>query len=147
MRDPQERLSELIRKLRDQGHRLTPQRRAVLSILVANGNHPSAEQIHDRVKQDFPMTSLATVYSTLGLLKEMGELLELNFCDDRNHYDCIQPYPHPHLICLNCKTVADLEIEAIDWAPEEVARRTGYRIINYRFDFFGTCPACQEEES
>ena len=145
MPDPQNRLDELIRKLRDQGHRLTPQRRAVLGILTANGNHLSAEQIYDLVRQDFPMTSLATVYKTIALLKEMGEVLELNFCDDRNHYDCGQPYPHPHLICLNCKSVVDLEIDDLDRAPRQVAQGTGYHIINYRLDFFGICPGCQEE--
>jgi Fur family peroxide stress response transcriptional regulator len=72
MANPEARLDELIVRLREQRHRLTPQRMAVLRILAVSEGHPSVEQIYQRVKADFPMTSLATVYKTVTLLKEMG---------------------------------------------------------------------------
>ena len=77
MADPEARLDEMITRLKERGHRLTPQRMAVLKILAVSEGHPSVEQIYERVKVDFPMTSLATVYKTVALLKEMGEVLEL----------------------------------------------------------------------
>jgi Fur family peroxide stress response transcriptional regulator len=87
MVEPQTRLDEMITSLKEQGHRLTPQRMAVLKILAADEGHPSVEQIYEHVKVDFPMTSLATIYKTVTLLKEMGEVLELGFSDDSNRYD------------------------------------------------------------
>lgn len=144
MSDPQTRLDELIAKLRERGHRLTPQRMAVLKILATSEGHPSVEQIYEQVKADFPMTSLATIYKTVTLLKEMGQVLELGFSGESNHYDGKRPYPHPHLICVKCGTIMDLEIPTLSELPPEVAQRTGYRIVNHRLDFFGICPRCQK---
>ena len=146
MADPEARLDELTTRLRERGHRLTPQRMAVLKILATNEGHPSVEQIYEHVKVDFPMTSLATVYKTLTLLKEMGEVLELGFSDGGNRYDGNKPYPHPHLICTECKNIVDPEVATLSELRQEVAQSTGYQIVSHRLDFFGLCPQCQEKE-
>ena len=73
MTHPQTRLDEMVAKLRQRGYRLTPQRIAMLGILAASAGHPSVEQVCESLKADFPMTSLATVYKTVTLLKEMGK--------------------------------------------------------------------------
>lgn len=139
------RLEKVTARLREQGHRLTPQRMAVIKTLVGSDEHLSAEQIHERVKADFPMTSLATIYKTVAVLKEMGEILELDFRDGSNRYEG-KSYPHPHLICIKCKKISDVEVAALDELPQQVAHRTGYRIVGHRFDFFGLCPQCQKDE-
>ena len=146
MTDPDARLEELVRKLRAQGHRLTPQRMAVLRILSESDGHPSVQQIYDQVKADFPMTGLGTIYKTVTLLKDMGEVLELGFSDDRNRYDGNKPRPHPHLVCIHCKRIIDPEIPTLGALPREVSQRTGYRIVSHRLDFYGICPQCQEQE-
>ena len=143
--EPLARLEQLIAKLREQGLRLTPQRMAVLKTLVADDGHPSVEQVYARVKADFPMTSLATIYKTLAVLKDMGEVLELGFSDEGNRYDGSRPYPHPHLICIQCKDITDVEVVDLSELPHKVAQGTGYQIVNHRLDFFGICPQCQEK--
>lgn len=139
------RLEKVTARLRERGHRLTPQRMAVIKTLVGSEEHLSAEQIHERVKADFPMTSLATIYKTVAVLKEMGEILELGFSDGSNRYEG-KPQPHPHLVCIKCKKISDVEVAALDELPHQVAQRTGYRIVGHRFDFFGLCPQCQKDE-
>ena len=146
MVEPQARLDEMITSLKEQGHRLTPQRMAVLKILAASEGHPSVEQIYERVKVDFPMTSLATIYKTVTLLKEMGEVLELGFSHDSNRYDGYKPYPHPHLICTKCKNIVDPEVATLSGLRQEVADVSGYQIVSHRLDFFGICPQCQGKE-
>jgi Fur family peroxide stress response transcriptional regulator len=146
MVDPETRLDELTTRLRERDHRLTPQRMAVLKILAVSEGHPSVEQIYECMKVDFPMTSLATIYKTVTLLKEMGEVLELGFSDDSNRYDGNKPYPHPHLICTKCKNIMDAEVATLSELRQEVARSTGYRIVSHRLDFFGICPQCQKKE-
>jgi len=146
MADSDVRLQELTRKLKERGYRLTPQRMAVLRILAVSKGHPSVEQIYDQVKADFPMTSLGTIYKTVNLLKEMGEVLELGFSDDGNRYDGNKPVPHPHLVCIKCKSIIDPEIPTLGILPQEVGDRTGYRIVSHRLDFYGICPRCQEQE-
>ena len=144
MADPQTRLNEMVSKLRERGSRLTPQRMAVLEVLAASEGHPSVEQVFECVRADMPMVSLATVYKTVGLLKEMGEVLELDFSDASNRYDGNMPYPHPHLICLRCRAIVDLQIAPLNELHQEVTRETGYRVVSHRLDLHGMCPRCQE---
>jgi len=115
---------------------------AVLSILAESRAHPSAQDIYQQVSVDFPMTSLATVYKTITLLKEMGQVLELGFGDDSSRYDGRQPTPHPHLICVGCKTIVDWESDLLTELAK-VARTSGYQIVGHRLDLLGLCPDCQ----
>jgi len=125
---------------------MTPQRLAVAKVLADSEEHLSADKIYERVKVDFPFTSLATIYKTVTLLKQMGEVMELGFVDDSNRYDGIRPFPHPHLICLKCKRIIDPDIPVLNELSTELAQKTGYRIINHRLDFFGICPKCQNQK-
>ena len=145
MADPQNRLEQIIKALRDKGYRLTPQRLAMLKIIAGSKRHPNAEQIYEQMKADFPTTSLATIYKTLTLLKDMGEVLELNFATAGSHYDGNKPYPHPHVICTRCGQILDPEFVAVAEISQEMARQTGYQITHHQLNFFGLCPGCQKE--
>jgi len=143
MADPQARFDELMARLRERQCRMTPQRLALLRLLAGSTDHPSAADLYDRLKAEFPTTSLATVYKTLSLLDEMGEVLELGFVDDVVRYDVNNPSPHPHLICVRCRRIVDADVGVAQDLAQEVAERSGFRVIGQRLDFFGLCPACQ----
>jgi Fur family peroxide stress response transcriptional regulator len=96
--DPKKRFDIIIQKLRDRGHKITPQRLAIVRILAKSEGHPSVENIHARIQKDFPTMSLATVYKTIVLIKSIDEVLELGFPDGSNRYDGNRPTPHPHVI-------------------------------------------------
>ena len=144
MADPQKRLEQIIEALRDKGHRLTPQRLAMLRIIAKSAGHPSAEQIYEQIKADFPTTSLATIYKTLSLLKDIGEVLELNFASVGSRYDGNRPYPHPHVICTRCGQILDPEMAGMAEVSKEMARQTGFKITHHQLNFFGLCPRCQK---
>jgi Fur family peroxide stress response transcriptional regulator len=144
--DPEARFGELVTKLRDRGHRLTPQRIAVLRILAASEDHPSVEQIYDQIVDQFPTTSLATVYKTVTLLKGAGEVLELGFGNGSNRYDGKRPYPHPHLICTHCGEICDLEAPALSELVQQVSQDVGCQITSHRLDFYGLCSRCQIDD-
>jgi Fur family transcriptional regulator, peroxide stress response regulator len=137
------RLQELIEKLSRHGYRLTPQRMAVLRILADSKEHLNIEEIYARVRQGFPMTSLATIYNTVAMLKDMGEVMELSFGSRGNRYDGNKPAPHPHLVCERCGVVIDPELPALDVLLGQVGDLTGYQITGHRLDFTGICPQCQ----
>ena len=143
--DPQKRVDEMLSKLKSRDFRITPQRMAILKILAASEGHPSVDAIYQEVKAMFPTTSLATVYKTVSLLKELNEVLELGFPDGSNRYDGYNPVPHPHAICMTCKKIMDPERMNIDALSEEMSRKTGYKIFHHRLDFFGLCPDCQQK--
>lgn len=144
---PPTRFHSMLANLRTQGHRVTPQRLAVLRYLAESTEHPSVEDIYRAVKADFPTTSLATVYKTVALLKELGEAMELGFSDSGNRYDGLRPYPHPHLVCTRCRKIMDPDLEGIADLTAELARESGFRILTQRMDFFGICPDCQKNAS
>lgn len=144
MVDPQARFEELVAKLRKRDYRLTPQRIALLRLLAASNGHPSAHQLYDQMKEQFPTTSLATVYKTLNVLKEMDEVLELGFSGDDNRYDGNKPYPHPHLICIRCHKILDSEVNLDQGLIQKVAQSSGYQIVGHRLDFYGLCPECKD---
>ena len=138
-------MEKMISSLKEKGCRITPQRLAVLKILAESKNHPSAEGIYQHVKTDFPTTSLATVYKTITLLKDLGELLELGFADWGSRYDGNKPYPHPHVVCVECGKIVDPEFSSTKDMAAEMEQNTGFRITHHRMDFFGICPVCRRD--
>ena len=142
MGDHKKRFEIITQKLRDQGCKMTPQRLAIAKILAKSEDHPSVEKIHVQIKKDFPTMSLATVYKNIILIKSLGEVLELGFPDGSNRYDGNKPYPHPHVICIKCKKIVDLDLESLDEMKKEVASETHFTILSHRLDFFGICSDC-----
>jgi Fur family peroxide stress response transcriptional regulator len=145
VKNPQKRLDEILSKLRQREFRITPQRIAILKAFLRSDEHPSVEQVHTQVKITFPTTSLATVYKTVNLLKEIGEILELSFPEGSNRYDGRKPYPHPHLICTKCQAILDPKVSSVDQMTAEIEQSSGYRILSHQLEFFGVCPACQKK--
>ena len=146
MTDPEKRFETIIQKLRDNGHKITPQRLAIVKILARSEGHPSVENIHGRIKKDFPTMSLATVYKNILLIKSLGEVLELGFPDGSNRYDGNKPNPHPHVICIRCKKIVDPDLDNLDEMEKQVESDTNFKILNHRLDFFGICSNCRAEE-
>lgn len=143
----EQRMEQMVSKLRDREFRITPQRLAVLRVLAASEGHPSVEAIFEAVRKEFPTTSIATIYKTVHLLKQIGEVLEIGFPDGSNRYDGNKPYPHPHLICTRCSQIVDPDLGGMKDLTREVVRETGYRVLTHRVDFFGICPECQRAAS
>lgn len=146
MTESKKRFETIIQTLRDNGHKITPQRLAIVKILAKSIGHPSVEDIYDQIKIDFPTMSLATVYRNIVLIKSLGEVLELGFPDGSNRYDGNKPYPHPHVICIYCKKIVDPDLDNLDELKNEVASETNFKILNHRLDFFGICSNCMAEK-
>ncbi len=137
-----ERLESVIRELRDQGYRLTPQRMAILQEVLTCCNHPTAEDIYERVSRDFPMMSLATIYKTLHVLEELDEVVQLEV-GGRSHYDR-DVQPHPHLICVRCGAIIDLAPEEMAPLPRQALQRVGFHPLWYSLEIHGLCARCAE---
>jgi Fur family peroxide stress response transcriptional regulator len=126
-----------------EGVAITPRRDKLLEILVASERHPSVSEIHQEVQRFFPGTSLATVYNTIELLKEIGQILEIEFSGTPNRYDGRKPHAHPHLVCLKCGRIDDIDVAYIHFPSEAVAEATGYEVTGHRTEYYGMCPQCR----
>jgi Fur family peroxide stress response transcriptional regulator len=143
MIDPKTRFDELVSSLKQQEYRLTPQRVELVRLIAASEGHPSAAQLYSRIKRQFPTMSPATVYKTLVLLKEMGQVLEIDLRDD-SHYDGNRPQPHPHLICTQCGRIDDGELKLSPAKIRQLEEASGYQVLRQQITFHGLCPACQK---
>ena len=142
MADGHARFDELMAALKEREFRLTPQRVELVRLIASSDGHPSAGQLYSRVKRKFPTMSHATVYKTLTMLKEMGQVLEINLRDD-SHYDGSRPEPHPHLICMNCNKIIDGEGSLDQGTIKKLEKASGFRIVRSQIELHGLCPECQ----
>ncbi|WP_425059109.1 Transcriptional regulator PerR [Sporomusa carbonis] len=132
--------------LRDKGFKVTPQRLAIYNALAATKAHPSAEMIYNELQPIYPTMSLATVYKTIEILKELDLVQVLNVGEDSFRYDA-DTTNHPHVRCMCCGRVDDLHgVDAADFVGK-VAAQTDYTITGQQFYFYGTCPECQRKAS
>ena len=143
---PTKRYESIVAKLKKENKKLTPQRLAIAKILSHSDGHPSVESIYEQLKTDFPTMSLATVYRNIMTIKSLGEVLELGFPDGSNRYDGKKPYPHPHVICVQCRKIIDPDLITLKDMTAEVAGETGFQILSHRLDFFGICKECRQSD-
>lgn len=146
MKDLQTRFDDILTKLRERNCRITSQRIAIIEAFLNSDRHPSVEMVYEEVRKTFRTISLATVYKTVNLLKELEEILEIGFSSGHNRYDGKKPYPHPHLICSKCNAIIEPNIDILDQITTEVEKTSGYRILSSQLEFFGICPSCQKKQ-
>ena len=144
MANNEDRYEDIVATMQEAGYRLTPQRLALVHLLAESDQHPTAAQLYAELQQQFPTTSLATVYKTLHVLCELGEVQEMHLGQDEHRYDGSDRTTHPHLICIQCHEVVDAPARLSASLVDEVAVASGYRILTHNVEFFGLCPVCQE---
>ena len=141
-------MKDIIERLKENGVTLTPQRMAVAEFLGKNKDHPTVDEIHKNIKRKYPTMSLATVYSTLELLKEFGEVQELSIrkrgkaCFDAN------PGLHHHLLCRKCGNIIDIEFEHPSNCPI-IAKQNinGCKVEEVQAYLYGICSECMKTAS
>ena len=128
-----------------EGRRLTQQRRLVLEELAGSTQHLDVEALHDRVKARDPDISLATVYRTLNVLKEMGLVEERGLGEGHSHYEAARSNPHYHFVCVRCGEVIEFDTPFVRQAAAQLAERHGVLITDAHLRLSGYCRACRTE--
>lgn len=136
---------ETARKLRAQGHRLTPQRLLVLEAIKGAG-HLSADEVLQRVQVAYPMVNAATIYRALQWLKEAGLVAETDLGDDHRIYEFIADHPHHHLTCLECGAQIEVPDSFLDPLRTQADERYGFALRADHVGLFGYCPACRARD-
>ena len=135
----------IVELFRQQGLRITPQRRAIFELLAQGNGHPTAEEIYQRVLSVMPDVSRTTVYNTIHELLTLGELVEVEELSAAGTRYDTNTNKHHHLLCLRCKKLLDIDrdFEGLDLSPEEAS---GYQIVRRQVTFYGYCSQCQAEQ-
>ncbi len=122
--------------------KLTPQRIAVYRYLKSTKEHPSAETIYRTLQPDFPTMSLATVYKALNTFVEVGLVQELNVGEGNFRYDS-NVHSHPHIQCITCGKVDDIDLVSLTELNNKVSEFTDYTILSNKVYFYGICKDCK----
>lgn len=125
---------------------LTPQRRAVLQVVRDANDHPSANEIYQRVQTIQPGIAYSTVYNALNVLVAGGLIQELKIGDQASRYDG-RTETHHHALCLGCGILAEVEMALTERQWSEVAEQTGFAMKNYHIQFTGYCPQCRAKQT
>ena len=89
--------------LRRHEQRVTGARVAVWNTLSAADEHLTAEAVAERVALIDPSINLASVYRSLSLFEEVGEVRQSHLGSDRTAYwEIGHPDEHFHLVCRSC---------------------------------------------
>lgn len=135
-------VERIINRYKGKGFKLTPQRIAILCFLEGNTGHPTAEDIFNEIKKQFPTVSFATVYNTVQALRERGELIEVTIDPERKHFDP-NPRPHHHVMCSVCKKIGDVFADYSEalGLPDEILNE--FTVTGNHIDFVGVCAVCR----
>ncbi|MBV9259694.1 MAG: transcriptional repressor [Ktedonobacteraceae bacterium] len=124
---------------------LTGNARAVLDVVRAAGNHPTAQEIYDEVRHTRPNIGLASVYRILHTLTEQGMIREIGRSEE-SRYDG-QVARHDHAVCTKCGTLIDLPtaIALTKEHLEAVAQAAGIELEFHEVRLYGKCTTCRTQ--
>lgn len=140
MRESRDELREVFREA---GRRLTSQRLLILDVLEESDEHLDAEAVHERANVRAAGLSLATVYRTLALLKEMGLVEEHRLGEGHSHYEAVREEPHYHFTCRRCGKVIEFDAPLVTEIECALAEQEGVKVVSAHLHLTGYCADCQ----
>lgn len=138
---------EIDRRLARAGHRWTKGRRSVVDAMQGITAPLSVPELQAKLGPDVPLSSL---YRIISDLLDAKVLLRLEFAEGFARFELDEGLAdhHHHLVCIECGSVADLEVsdleEVLEATSKPIKRRTGFRVTSHRLDFFGLCASCSK---
>jgi Fur family ferric uptake transcriptional regulator len=123
--------------------RNTRQRTEVLSLLGETDGFRSAQQLHADLRERGARVGLTTVYRTLQLLADAGEVDQMRLPDGEQLYRrCGRSTHHHHLVCRGCGRTVEVQGPAVERWAEKVAAEHGFIEVAHTLEIFGRCADC-----
>jgi Fur family peroxide stress response transcriptional regulator len=133
---------DLIKLFRKNGYKATSQRLAICKLILSRKDHPSADQIYQKLKIEYPTISLTTIYNTLRILVELGLIQELGFNEGSIRYDPDMEI-HINLVCSKCGKIDDYKDENVRKLWKAIISNLGVKPIGQRIDIYYECEECK----
>ncbi len=131
------------RLIRQCGHRVTPQRKAILQAVIEGTGHSSIDEVYQRVHDRLPEINLATVYRTLNFLCEQRILVAADVGAKHWVFELAGVKPHHHLVCRKCGKVERIEQEDVQGLIDRIEGDHKFMIDMDHMALFGLCAECQ----
>lgn len=135
---------EIQARLASEGIRYTKGRRAIVRTLFRVAGPLSAAELHKRLRSSVPLSSL---YRSLTVLEEAGVLIPHHGSITRFELAEWLTGHHHHLVCNECGTVEDVELEderesRLHVLALQVADGAGFFVTDHTLEIEGLCRQC-----
>jgi Fur family ferric uptake transcriptional regulator len=125
--------------------RNTAPRRALSALIARQSGHFTAAELLAEAHSRDVNVGRATVFRTLDLLAEQGELERIDLPSGEHAYVSCAPHEHHHhVVCRKCGKSVEIADSGLLSVVEKVGRRSGFRIESHRLELYGLCPECVE---
>ncbi len=133
--------------VREHGLRMTRQRELIVSTFLRNEGHLSTDELHELVRRKDRKVGYATVFRTLKALTDCGLARETDLDDGRTRYEHLYRHPqHHHIVCVQCNRTIEFYSPELERLQERIVSEYDFQHVRSRFQIFGICPDCREEE-
>ncbi|MEJ2632712.1 MAG: transcriptional repressor [Acidihalobacter sp.] len=128
--------------------RLTPQRRAVLELLLASDRPLTAYVILDQLRKSGFKPAPPMVYRALDFLMQQGLIHKLESmhaylgCEHPNH-----PHESQFLVCSECGDVREMERRDVVESLRSAEAALGFKTDRAVVELLGTCAQCAHRDS
>ncbi len=128
-----------------EGRLVTSQRQLLLRQIQKSGGYISAKELYRRASGKNKSISLATVYRTLRLFRELGLIEESNLGKVCCYYEIKKSSEHQHLVCRNCGNVIEFDSDLVRKIIERVQRDYDFKVTKTELYIEGYCKKCQKQ--
>lgn len=125
------------------GYRMTHARQVIIEQLVASGGHITADDLATQVRATAPQVGRMTVYRTLELLCELGQLRPIFQGTGAAHYILMSEGSHHHLICVRCNQVIEFDECRTDELTAQLSETYNFQVQGHLLEIHGVCAQCQ----
>ena len=140
-----ERLEEFINRCKEVGLSATLQRIIIYKAIMDETSHPSPEELYNKIKDENPTISLATVYKTLETFSEYGFIKKVTPLHVKVRYEPNTELHH-HMVCVKCGKIYDVnsdELNKISLSDKIIGKNI---LLDYSIQFNIICEECQLKE-
>lgn len=138
---------EVIRILKENNLKVTPQRTAVLEVILSLDFHPTVDNVIDYIRMNFPHVPFGTVYKILDVFVKKGIIQRIKTSDDAIRFDSVME-THHHLYSENSEKIEDYFDDELNKLLENYFKKKkipNFRVKDYKVQIVGEfIPAAKE---
>jgi len=134
----------LITKLKNNKCRITPQRKAILEILVAHQDKAmTVDELFISATKKRDDINMTTIYRNLELLDKFALLYKIQADPHTLAYKLIcHEHHHHHIICSICGKMAPIDYCPLTPEVKQLIEEKGYNLTDHSLKFYGICDTC-----
>jgi len=134
--------AEIIKKLRDNGFKITKIRKSIINHLTNCKSPVSVKELLNELKILGTKANKSTIYREMKFLKDNSYIVETQFEDRKKRFEISSDHHH-HLVCEICGRIQKAKDCLVSKIEKRIKANQGFLVKKHRLEFFGVCSICQ----